>query len=181
MEKNNVKNLILAALLLGFGIVLPFFTMQIKEIGDSLLPMHFTVLLCSLICGWKYGGAVGFATPLLRGLLFGMPPLYPNGIYMTLELSTYGILTSLLYTKVFKNRFWGIYPSLVLSMIGGRIVWGISKAVLLGLGNNTYSFYLFFTEGFIDGFSGIIIQLIFIPLIVKFIERYLNTNEKTFF
>ncbi|MBQ9997837.1 MAG: ECF transporter S component, partial [Clostridia bacterium] len=54
------KRLILSAVFLSLGIVLPFLTGQIKEIGDTLLPMHIPVMLCGLICGWKYGLAVGF-------------------------------------------------------------------------------------------------------------------------
>lgn len=43
-----------------------------------LLPMHIPVLLCGLICGWKYGLAVGAVLPLTRSLLFGIPTLYPT-------------------------------------------------------------------------------------------------------
>ena len=46
-----LKNLLLAAMFLAVGLVLPFFTGQIKEIGNMLLPMHLPVFLCALICG----------------------------------------------------------------------------------------------------------------------------------
>ena len=62
----NVKSLALSAMFLAVGLVLPFLTGQIPQVGNMLLPMHLPVLLCGLICGWQYGGAVGFVMPLLR-------------------------------------------------------------------------------------------------------------------
>ena len=82
----DLKQLTLAALFLALGLVLPFFTGQIPQIGSMLLPMHIPVFLCGLICGWQYGAAVGFVTPLLRSALFGMPPLFPTAAAMPLEI-----------------------------------------------------------------------------------------------
>ena len=47
----NIKSLVLSALFLALGIVLPFFTGQIPEIESMLLPMHLPVLLCGFVCG----------------------------------------------------------------------------------------------------------------------------------
>ena len=55
ISKNKINNLLLAAMFLSIGFVLPMFTSQIKEIGDTLLPMHIPVMLCGLICGKRYG------------------------------------------------------------------------------------------------------------------------------
>ncbi|MDO4573109.1 MAG: ECF transporter S component, partial [Clostridia bacterium] len=49
--KANIRNLCLAAMFLALGLVLPFLTGQIPQIGNMLLPMHIPVLLCGLICG----------------------------------------------------------------------------------------------------------------------------------
>ena len=54
-QNQSLRNLLLAAMFLAIGLVLPFFTGQIKEIGNMLLPMHLPVFLCALICGWQYG------------------------------------------------------------------------------------------------------------------------------
>ena len=77
-----IKNLVLAAMFMALGIVLPFLTGQIPQIGAMMLPMHIPVLLCGLICGWQYGGVVGFVLPLLRYALFGAPPM-PVWLAMT--------------------------------------------------------------------------------------------------
>ena len=49
MKNKKLVNLILAALFLGIGLVLPFVTGQIQKIGNMLLPMHIPVLLCGFI------------------------------------------------------------------------------------------------------------------------------------
>ena len=77
-KKLNVKKLVFAAMFLCIGYVLPLFTSQIKEIGDTLLPMHIPVMLCGLVCGAKYGFLVGAILPIFRSVTFGMPPIYPH-------------------------------------------------------------------------------------------------------
>ena len=74
-KNKNMKNLVNAALCLALCMVLPFLTGQIPQGGNMLLPMHLPVLLCGLICGWQYGGVVGFVLPLLRYALFSAPPM----------------------------------------------------------------------------------------------------------
>ena len=53
-ENKPVVKLTLSAMFLAIGLVLPFFTGQIPQIGNMLLPMHIPVLLCGLICGWQW-------------------------------------------------------------------------------------------------------------------------------
>ena len=55
----NLKKLVLSGMFLALGIVLPFVTGQIPQIGSMLCPMHIPVLLCGFICGWQYGLVVG--------------------------------------------------------------------------------------------------------------------------
>lgn len=176
-SKNSakLKRLVLAALFLAIGIVLPFLTMQIKEIGDSLLPMHLAVMLCGIICGYGYGAAVGFILPLFRAAVFGMPPIYPNAVWMAFELVTYGFVIGLLYSKLpIKNKTLKTYISLISSMIAGRIVWGAAKTVLLGVAGKSFTFALFWAQGFLDAVPGIILQLILIPIIVNLFEKYIK-------
>ena len=96
--KKQIQNLVTAAMLMGVGIVLPIFTGQIPQIGNMLLPMHLPVLICGLICGWQYGGIIGFLLPLLRYMLFSAPPM-PNGIAMAFELAAYGAIAGFLYNR----------------------------------------------------------------------------------
>ena len=167
----KIKKLVLSGIFLSIGFCLPLLTSQIKEIGDTLLPMHIPVMLCGLICGGHYGFIIGLILPFLRSLIFGMPPIYPNAVWMALELATYGLVIGLIYS-LFKNKnLKSIYISLVSAMISGRIIWGITKAVLMSIGGKFFTFALFISGGFIDALPGIILQLILIPFIMKIIIK----------
>ena len=98
---SNTKKLVLSAFFLALGLVLPFLTGQIPEIGNMISPMHFPVMLCGFICGGPYGALVGLILPPLRFLLFQMPPLFPTGIAMALEMGTYGLVWRHLYLPDF--------------------------------------------------------------------------------
>lgn len=167
----KTKKMILAALFLALGLILPFFTMQIKEIGDSLLPMHLPIMLCGLLCGPFYGLGAGILCPIMRSLLFGMPPLYPSAIWMAGELAAYGFLLGLLYRRGKKQNLPWLYCSLLISMIGGRLVWGLLKAVLLGFASKPFTLHAFWVGGFIDAFPGIILQLILIPSVIVILKK----------
>ena len=176
--KNNLKKTCFSAMFLAMGIVLPLFTSQIKEIGDSLLPMHIPVMLCGFICGPWFGLAVGFVLPFMRSIMFSMPPAYPNAVWMSLELATYGIVIGALYKKSKRDSLWHLYFCLIASMLSGRIVWGIAKTVLLGLGGKMFSFNAFITGGFVDASLGIILQLLLIPSIMKVVNSISYHKEK---
>jgi len=77
-------------MLLALGLILPLVTGNIPRVGNLLLPMHLPVFLGGLLLGWQYGLILGAVLPLMRSLLFGMPPLYPVALAMTFELATYG-------------------------------------------------------------------------------------------
>ena len=171
MKRIKLTKLVLAALFLSIGLVLPLLTSQIKEIGDTLLPMHIPVMLCGLLCGANYGFLVGLILPFLRSFLFGMPPMYPNAVWMASELATYGIVIGVIYHKIKTDGFKRIYISLLSAMLAGRIIWGIAKKILFGLNGKSFAFAAFITGGFVDALPGIIVQLILIPIIIRTIEK----------
>ncbi|MBE6777779.1 MAG: ECF transporter S component [Ruminococcaceae bacterium] len=167
---------VLAALFLAVGLVLPLLTAQVKEIGDSLLPMHLPVMLCGLLCGAAYGTAVGAMLPFLRSVIFGMPPLYPNALWMALELATYGLVIGLVYAALGRRRLLHVYVSLLTAMLVGRLVWGASKALLLGLSDKGFTLQAFIAGGFVDALPGIVLQLILIPLLMTLLRKWRSTT-----
>ena len=159
---------------MAIGILLPFITAQIRYIGNMLLPMHLPVLLCGLICGWKYGVAVGFITPLLRSALFGMPVLFPNAIGMAFELAAYGFLIGFIYDHFQNKNLFALYTALLAAILGGRLVWGIARTILFGVGGEPFTLNLFVTNAFVTAIPGIVLQLILIPavmIILKLIKK----------
>ena len=168
--KNNVKTLVLSALFLALGLVLPFFTGQIPQIGSMLLPMHLPVFLCGLICGWQYGAAVGFVLPLFRYVLFGMPPLL-TAIAMAFELLTCGLLSGLLYSRSKWQCIIALYRSLLIAMVGGRVVWGIVRVLMTGVAGEPFTWQLFLSGALLTAIPGIILQLVFIPAVMVALDR----------
>ena len=172
--KISIRKTTISAMFLSLGVVLPFFTGQIKEIGDTLLPMHIPVMLCGLICGYKYGFAVGMILPFLRAATFGMPPVYPNAVWMSFELATYGFVIGFLYFSFHKKQMWWLYCCLITSMVSGRIVWGIAKSVLLGIAGKSFTIQAFIAGGIIDSLPGIILHLVLVPVIIKIKDMLLE-------
>lgn len=166
----QTKKMVLSALFMALGIVLPFLTGQIQQIGNMLLPMHIPVLLCGFICGWQYGLAVGFITPLLRSVLFGMPPLMPTAAAMAVELAVYGLVTGLLYRKLPKKAPY-LYVSLLCAMIAGRIAWGIAGIPLFGMAGNVFTAQIFLSGALLNAIPGIILQIVLIPVIMMALAR----------
>jgi len=164
--KKQIKYLVLSALFIALGIILPFITMQIPKVGNMLLPMHIPVMLCGFICGASYGFAVGLIVPLLRSMLFGMPVMLPAAVTMAPELAVYGLVTGLLFKK-FKSKKFGIYISLISAMILGRIAWGLASLGVFSLLGNSFTWKIFITNGFVNAALGIVIQLILIPTLVN--------------
>jgi len=171
MKSNITKNLTLSALFMAVGFVLPFLTGQIPQFGNMLLPMHIPVFLCGLICGWKYGLIVGFLLPLLRFMLFSMPPIYPIGIAMAFELATYGAVAGFLYERSRWQCVVALLRSMVAAMLAGRVVWGVAQVLLLGMGDMAFSWQMFMAGAFLNAIPGILIQLTLIPAIMAALNR----------
>ncbi|WP_338064561.1 ECF transporter S component [Thermoclostridium stercorarium] len=114
---------------------------------------------------------MGFITPLLRSILFGMPPML-SAVAMAFELAAYGFVTGILY-KVFEKKNIFIYVTLIISMICGRIVWGIVSLALYGLGfsNSPFTWQVFFAGAVGNAIPGIILQIVLIPAVVIALKR----------
>ena len=161
-----LRRLTLSAMFLAIGLILPFFTGQIQQIGNMLLPMHIPVLLCGLLCGWQYGALVGAVLPLLRFALFGMPVLYPNALAMAVELCVYGLAVGFIYGLFKKQNLLAVYIALIPSMILGRIAWGGCQTVLLSMQGNAFTAKAFLAGALLNAVPGIIIQLLLIPAVM---------------
>ena len=168
--RSATRDLVLAALFLALAFVLPMITGHVPQIGNMLCPMHFPVLLAGFVLGGPWGLAVGFVAPLLRSVLFGMPPMYPIAIAMAFELAPYGAVAGFMYRKV-QHTLPMIYATLVTSMVAGRLVWGAVRFVLAGLSGSSFPFSAFLSGAVLTAVPGIVAQLILIPLIVAALQK----------
>ncbi|MCL2628866.1 MAG: ECF transporter S component [Oscillospiraceae bacterium] len=180
MNKSNkiaAKNITAAAICLALCMVLPIFTGQIPQIGMALAPMHIPVLLCGFITGPAYAMIIGLIAPLLRMMIFGMPMPF-MAITMCFELAAYGLFAGLLY-KAFSKKIIFIYISLILSMLLGRIVWGLVtlqliKAAIfpaLPMGWEQFGWDEFFAAAFVTAIPGIILHIVLIPILVLALRK----------
>lgn len=170
MKKLSVKRLVLSALLIAIGFVLPFLTGQIAEFGRLLSPLHIPALLAGFLVGWPYGLLVGFLLPILRSLVFGMPPLVPVALAMAFECAAYGLVTGLLYEKLPRKPIY-VYVALIVAMLVGRVVGGIASIPLMSLKGIPFGIEIFFTNYFVGTWLGIIAHIALIPPIVFALEQ----------
>ena len=171
MKNESIKKMVLTAMFLAIGLVLPFFTGQIPQIGSMLLPMHIPVFLCALIVGEKWAAPMAFILPLMRSMLFGMPPMYPTAIGMAFELAAYAFAAGYLYGHSKWQCSIALLRCLVIAMVAGRVVWGIVQTILLGLGGNTFTMQAFMAGALFKAIPGIILQLILIPAVMIALNR----------
>ena len=179
MIENKTKRLVLAGLFLAVGLILPYVTSHAYGIqGTIILPMHLPVMLCAFFCGPLLGALCGLILPVLNSILTGMPVLYPMAVIMTVELFTYGIVIGFI-SRLFKHstKIIPVYASLISAMVSGRILSGLTAALLLIVTplNPAVAKYSVLSS-VITGIPGIIIQLILVPSAVCILGKKATTK-----
>ncbi|MFZ2538101.1 MAG: ECF transporter S component [Oscillospiraceae bacterium] len=163
----RTKKIVYGGLLIALGIILPqLFHVFGQTAGQTFLPMHIPVLLAGLLIGPYWGMCVAIAAPILSSLITGMPPV-PMLYFMLLELVVYAVISGLLSGKI------NIYLNLIITLICGRIVYGLSLVAAVNLFGMTFKFAntAAFFGGILTGLPGIIIQLVFIPIIMYALKK----------
>jgi len=169
-NREMIRKLVFSALFLALGLLLPFLTGQIPQIGSKLSPMHIPVLLCGFVCGWKWGVLVGAVVPLLRSVLFGMPPMMPTAAAMAFELAAYGAAAGLLYQFLPKSAA-NVYAALIGAMVIGRVVWGVAAFALNAAMGAQFGWQAFAAGAFLNAVPGIILHIAIIPPIVLALRK----------
>lgn len=162
----SARKLTYSSLLLALGILLPQMFHLFGGSGSIFLPMHIPVLLAGFFLGGSSAAVIGIMTVLLSAAVTGMPPV-PILYFMLVEVAVYGLAAGITYKKLKLN----IYVSLIIAMILGRAASGITVFVLQPLLGLKMSALPYLISSVVTGIPGIIIQLIFIPMIVLTIER----------
>jgi hypothetical protein len=171
-KKFTTKEIVLSGLLLASGIILPMAFHMFGMTGPIALPMHIPVLIGGFLLSPTLALLLGIVTPIISGLLTGMPVMFPMAIIMAVELGVYGLTASLLTRKLKLTSI----PSLIISMITGRIAAGLTVAVLVQLFGVKMNPFIYVKGAIVIGLPGIIIQLIFIPSLIYAINKYLKKS-----
>ena len=168
---NPTQQIILAAVHLALGLFLPFLTGQLPTLGKMISPMHFPVLLAAFLLGPIWGLILGALTPILRSLIFTMPPMVPMAVCMAFEMGAYGLVTGLINQALFERdskQIARIYGSMVPGMIVGRLVYALVFWLFF---DKVWTFEGFLGATVLGSWPGIVLQLIIIPIIVVAVER----------
>ncbi len=167
MKKTKSKEIVLSGLFIALGLLVPMLFHAVGGAGPVFLPMHLPVLVGGFILSPKFAVLVGLSTPLLSSVLTGMPVLMPMAPIMMAELGIYGLTVSLLKGKVVNN---GI--TLISAMILGRISAVFMVTVLVKIIGIKFAPPVTFIIGAVTtGIPGIIIQLIFIPILLTAVKK----------
>jgi len=166
VSMSNSRKITYTALFLAFSILLPQIFHLFGGTGPVFLPMHIPVLLAGLYLGGIQGALIGFLAPIFSSFLTGMPAI-PILYFMIVEVTVYGFAAGFFYQKKKLN----IYVSLILSMIMGRVFLALTVYTLQPLLGLTISPSAYFTGALLTGIPGMLIQLLFIPAMIRLLEK----------
>lgn len=169
----KTRKLTFAALCLSTALLLPqlFHLLGFQQAGQIFLPMHIPVLLSGFLLGWQYGALLGFAAPLLSFIFTGMPSA-DRVVFMMAELGAYGFTAGLCYQRLsHKHTLTHAYLSLVSAMTAGRICYGLALTIAALLSDIPFGGFPLVWTAVITGIPGIITQLLFLPALVRIIEK----------
>jgi riboflavin transporter FmnP len=170
MRKSRTREMVLAGLFIALGVMLPIAFHAVGAGGPVFLPMHIPVLMAGFVLSPVFALVVGMVTPLLSSVLTGMPPLMPMAFIMMIELGIYGLVVSLISKKL--NSIF----TLLTAMVAGRIAAGIMVMILVNAVGIKFAPPLLYLKGaVITGVPGMIVQLVFIPVLLALVKR---TNPK---
>ncbi len=133
--------------------------------GELLLPMHLPILLVGLLAGPFAGAIAGLLGPVCSFALSGMPgaAVLP---FMMIELCSYGLFAGLLR----KSNVPTILKVFV-AQVAGRVCRAIALAVAFYVLGTTEIAVVSVWTGTVNGVTGIAVQLILLPLIVRIVEK----------
>ena len=136
-----------------------------KALGEIFLPMHLPILLVGFLAGPAVGVIAGLLSPLVSFALTGMPAATALP-FMCIELMSYGLFSGLLS----KIRIPSAIKVLAV-MAAGRLMRVLAMLASFYLLGNAKISVASFIAGITNGIVGIALQLILIPLALRFVEK----------
>lgn len=171
LSNKMVKYAVGTALLSGLGIALPriFHVLAGAQSGATFLPMHICVLIAALTFGTISSTVVAGSSIIFSYLLTGMPSI-ARLPYMLIELVIYAVLLSVL------NKKYNSYVSLITTIVLGRILYaGVLFSAVNLLGFSSYGISVI--ESTKMGIPGIVLQLLFVPVLAKIMNKGMNLKN----
>ncbi len=164
----NTTKLTFASVCLACCFFLPMITANQPQIGAMLCLMHFPVMVCGMMCGAPWGVAVGVTAPVLRSLMFNMPPMYPEAVAMCVEMGVYGFVCGL-ETNAPRRSPGEIFKDLITAMIAGRLAWG-GVMIFFNLISSVTFTPTDYYNAVVNTWPGVILQLMSLPPLIVFLQ-----------
>ncbi|NCD08970.1 MAG: ECF transporter S component [Negativicutes bacterium] len=170
----DTKKMVLSALCVALGVLVPALFHMFGAAGSIFLPMHIPVLLAGLLLGSHSGVLVGALTPILSSLLTAMPPLFPILPIMVFELAVYGFAGGYFYYDCKMS----VFKSLLAAMAAGRIAAMAGAFLLMWILGVKLSPLYYVSGAIVTGLPGIVLQLLLVPLLVYRLETIIMGKWK---
>jgi hypothetical protein len=163
--KYSARDICTGGLFGALGVAVPVLS-HMMGMGMVFLPMHLPVLICGLLVSAPAAFAVGVVTPLISSALTGMPPLFPMGALMSVELGVLACSASLFSRKCKLP----VVLSIVLAMTSARLAGGLERILLAPMVGLQQGFIAYLAASVIESWPGIALQLIAVPIVVRLIN-----------
>src|SRR4030043_1232330 len=180
LKYNDIRSYVLTAVFVTLAVSVPWIFHQFHLAGATFLPLHLFVLIAGLLFGWRAGLIIGLLTPLVSHFISGMPVLnvLPQ---IVIELSAYGLIAGMLRQKYNLRPIWALLGAIVggrvallLTMLAIYLIAGQSYSPLGPEANPLASFWSVIKQGW----PGIAIQLLSIPVIVWLVGKFASSDIK---
>ncbi len=133
--------------------------------GELLLPMHLPIFLVGLLAGPYAGAIAGLLGPVCSFSLAGMPSVAVLP-FMMIELCTYGLVAGLL-----RKTNLPTVGKVLIVQVAGRVCRAVALAIACYVLGTTEIAVASVWTGTVNGVTGIVLQLILLPMVVKAVER----------
>ena len=175
VQSKTIQKAVLCVLFIAAGLVLPMGFHRLG-LGTAFLPMHIPVFIGALVCGPWFGVIGALCTVSLSCVLTGMPPVFPVGVCMMVELAVYaGVSAGIMERR--KYRISSLYMALAAGIVAGRIANGLANAAAAAFSGVQYSLSSFWEGTVVATAPGTILLLCIVPGIVYAIERVLKFHD----
>ena len=176
--KITIKSLVSVGLI-ALAVILP----QIVHLalgqsgGAQWLPMYLPVLIGGCILGYKWGLAVGIASPLVSFLITSIwndpMPVAARLPFMMAELAVFAFVSGA-FSKKISNNAWMAFPAVLLAQISGRAFFLLLVTVFQSITPFTPEMIWSQIQ---TGFIGIILQALIVPFAVMGIKKLLDKEK----
>jgi hypothetical protein len=167
-----LRQVAFAGLVISLGVAIPLaiHATGAGNIGRVLLPMFLPVVAGAFFLTPGVAVFVGAVTPYVSALSTGMPPIFPIGVLMSVELALISGIISVMYGRLGIN----IWLALGTAMLADRALLALLAAGLapaLGLPQNMVTWV-----ALLYGLPGFALQLLIVPPLVRRLHHAAASN-----